>query len=302
MQMIWTGLLLAMTVLYSAVMSGGVSFTAPCYDDSVTVRLEERGEVRELSLQEYLTDVVLQEMPASFEEEALKAQCVAARTFTMRCVTEGGKHENADVCGDPACCQCYLDEEEGRGIYGADYEACREKVRSAVLATDGQVLTYDGALIEAAYFSSTGGSTESALAVWGGDVSYLRPVSSPEEPRISEVSLPFSAFRDMLPLSDLDGSPSAWFGSMTRTEGGAVETMVIGGKTYSGTELRRIFSLKSARFTAAVTDENVVFEVTGSGHGVGMSQYGANTMAQNGSSYRQILLHYYSGTELKELY
>jgi len=173
---------------------------------------------------------------------------------------------------------------------------------NAVIATDGQVLTYEGNLIEAAYFSSTGGSTESAVTVWGGDVSYLRSVPSPEEPRRTECSLTLNEFREKLPSSEFQDDPSGWFGEVIHTEGGAVDTMVIGGVSYTGTELRRIFSLKSSRFSVAVTEDHVIFEVIGSGHGVGMSQYGANTMAAQGSSYREILLHYYSGAELKELY
>ena len=303
MQTIYAGILLAVTLFYTAVTVGNVPLEEPAYyDETVTVYLETEDGIRELPLQEYLTDVVLQEMPASFEEEALKAQCVAARTFTMRCMTEGGKHEAADVCGDPGCCQCYLEESEGIAIYGDGYDAAREKVLLAVQATDGQVLTAENALIEAAYFSSTGGSTESAASVWGGEVSYLQPVSSPEAPRITERSCSLEEFRSLLPDSELSGHPAGWFGEIRHTEGGSVEQMVIGGVAYSGTELRRIFSLKSARFTVSLTETSVEFEVVGSGHGVGMSQYGANEMAKQGSTYREILMHYYTGAELKELY
>ena len=303
MQTIYMGILLAVTLFYTAITAGNVPLEEPAYyDETVTVLLETESGVLELSMQQYLTDVVLQEMPASFEEEALKAQCVAARTLTMRCMTEGGKHENADVCGNSACCQCYLEENEGRTLYGDGYDAAREKVLLAVQVTDGQVMTSGGALIEAAYFSSTGGSTESAASVWGGEVSYLQPVSSPEEPRVTERSVSFGEFRQLLPSSALSAHPAGWFGEISHTEGGAVESMVIGGVRYSGSELRRIFSLKSARFTVSVTENTVEFEVTGSGHGVGMSQYGANEMAKRGCSYRQILLHYYTGAELKELY
>ena len=303
MQTIYAGILLAVTLFYTAVTAGNVPLEEPAYyDETVTVYLETERGIRELPLQEYLTDVVLQEMPASFEEEALKAQCVAARTFTMRCMTEGGKHEGADVCGDPGCCQCYLEESEGIAIYGDGYAAAREKVLLAVQATDGQVMTAEDALIEAAYFSSTGGSTESAAAVWGGEVSYLQPVSSPEAPRITERSCSLEEFRSLLPDSELSDHPAGWFGEIRHTEGGSVEQMVIGGVAYSGTELRRIFSLKSARFTVSLTESTVEFEVVGSGHGVGMSQYGANEMAKQGSTYREILLHYYTGAELKELY
>lgn len=113
----------------------------------------------------------------------------------MERIYEGGRHEDADVCGDSTCCQCYLDEQEGREIYGEGYDAAREKVRAAVEETDGQVITYGDELIEAAYFSNTGGSTESAASVWGGDVPYLQPVSSPETPSVDEVMVNLEDFR-----------------------------------------------------------------------------------------------------------
>ena len=275
---------------------------ADFYDGTVSVRLLEQGEVLALPLHDYLIDVVLQEMPASFETEALKAQDVAARTFTMQRIYGGGSHEDADVCGDPTCCQCYLDEAEGRDLYGEGYAAARDKVRAAVEETDGQVLVYGGELIEAAYFSSTGGSTEAAAAVWGGDVPYLQPVSSPETPRVRVVTVSLTDFRAALPEAALDGEPAAWFGETERTAGGAVAAMTIGGVRYTGGTLRSRFSLPSARFTAAVTADGICFEVTGSGHGVGLSQYGADEMARAGADYRDILLHYYTGAELKELY
>ena len=272
------------------------------YDETIPVRLLDKNGVETLTLHDYLIHVVLQEMPASFEMEALKAQAVAARTFTMERIYEGGRHEEADVCGDSTCCQCYLDEQEGREIYGDGYDAAWEKVKSAVEGTDGQVITYGDELIEAAYFSSTGGSTESAASVWGGDVPYLQPVSSPETPSVEETVVSLADFRAALPEASLEGEPAGWFGEVTYTEGGAVETMVIGGAAYSGTALRSRFSLRSARFTVAVAEEGISFETTGSGHGVGMSQYGADEMAREGSTYQEILTHYYTGAEVKQLY
>ena len=190
----------------------------------------------------------------------------------------------------------------GTAAYGDGYAKARDKVRQAVEETDGMVLVYDGELIEAAYFSSTGGSTEAAAAVWGGDVPYLQPVSSPEEARLTEQAVTLEQFCAALPEADLSGEPASWFGGVTYTAGGAVETMTIGGAAYTGAALRSRFALKSARFTAAVTEDGIAFEVTGSGHGVGMSQYGADAMAEGGSSFRQILEHYYTGAEVQQLY
>ena len=296
MQSLLTGI-----ALVSAVLSLGLGQAASqqtFFDDGITVYLQEESSVEILSLREYLTDVVLQEMPASFETEALKAQCVAARTFTMQRIYNGGIHEGADICGDPGCCQCYLDEEEGREIYGEDYDEARSKVMECVEETDGQVLVYQNTLIEAVYFSSTGDSTESAAAVWGGEVPYLQSVYSPEEHRITEKSVTLNEFRTALPEADLNGEPAGWFGDMTCTDGGAVASVEIGGTVYSGTTLRSRFGLKSARFTVAVTADAIEFEVTGSGHGVGMSQYGAREMALGGAGFDDIICHYYSGVRL----
>lgn len=271
-------------------------------DSTLEVRLLEGEQIERLSLHDYLIGVVLEEMPASFETEALKAQAVAARTFTIRRMYAEGKHEDADVCGNPSCCQCYLDETERYSVYGDGLREAEKRVREAVESTDGQVLTVGEKLIEATYFSSTAGATESAASVWGGEVSYLQSVSSPEEPKMSEISVPFSEFRSAFSGANLSGRPEGWIGAVTYTEGGAVDLIRIGGIWYRGTAVRKLFSLKSAKFTVSVSDNTVIFTVSGSGHGVGMSQYGADTMAKQGIGYREILLHYYTGAELVQLY
>lgn len=290
-----------LTAAILAMPSGAVSVQQPV-DASVPVWLLEQGEILELNLREYLTRVVLQEMPASFEEEALKAQAVAARTFTLQQIYTGSRHEEADLCGESACCQCYMDEQEAREAYGDSYEEALERVSRAVEETDGQVMTFDGDLIEAAFFSSTAGSTECAADVWGGEVAYLQAVDSPEPVSGSETVYTPEEFRALFPELALEGLPETWFGTSQNTEGGAVATVEIGGNTYSGTELRSRLGLRSAKFQIAVQNGRIVFSVSGSGHGVGMSQYGANTMAQQGSDYREILTHYYSGAVLQECY
>lgn len=272
------------------------------YDSKITVRLQDAGEMKELSLHDYLIDVVLQEMPASFESEALKAQAVAARTFTLRSIYCDSQHEDADVCGESVCCQCYMDEQEGRAAYGDRYEESRSKVEEAVSATDGVVLVCDDELIEAVYFSSAGGRTESASAVWGNEVSYLQTVESPEEIRITDFAVDTASFCELLGRDDLSGSPASWFGAVSYTDGGSVDYLEIGGIPYRGTELRSMFGLRSANFCVSVVGDEIHFEVSGSGHGVGMSQYGANEMALQGATYQSILTHYYTGAELKQLY
>lgn len=250
------------------------------------------GTVRMMPLEDYILGVVLGEMPASFEKEALKAQAVVARTYALR----GGKHQNADICTDHTCCQAYCDPK----AYTWGKEAL-QKVRAAVNATAGEVLTYQGKLIEATYFSCSGGKTEDAVAVWGKNVPYLQSVDSPGEEKaanyLKTVSMPADTFSAA--FGGLSGSPSAWIGKITYTNGGGVATIVIGNKTYKGTEVRQKLGLRSTAFAITVVGSSVTITTKGNGHRVGMSQYGADAMALTGSSYADILKHYYPGTILQ---
>ena len=256
------------------------------------------GNLRQMSLEDYLAGVVLAEMPADFDSEALKAQAVVARTYTRRRM-EKGKHGEASVCMDPGCCQgwrspeSYL-EEGGR-------QASIDKVRRAVTDTDGAVLCYDGKLIDATYFSCSGGSTEDAVAVWGQDVPYLQAVESPGEedaPRYSD-SVTFTAAELAGKLGiENRGDPAGWFGEIVYTDGGGVESIAVRGKTFPGTGFRSKLGLRSTAFSVAVEGKNIIITTRGFGHRVGMSQYGAQAMAERGADFQEILSHYYTGTEL----
>lgn len=253
------------------------------------------GAVCEMALENYVLGVVLGEMPASFETEALKAQAVVARTYALR----EKRHQNADICTDHTCCQAYCAPEAYTGGKNA-----LKKVRSAVLATAGEVVTYQGNLIEATYFSCSGGRTEDAVAVWGTDYPYLQAVDSPGEEQAAyytDIQI-FSAseFARLLQLP-LTGDPESWIGTATYTEGGGIHTLTIGGKSFTGTELRSLLGLKSTAFSVAVEDSQILITTRGYGHRVGMSQYGADAMAALGSSWEEILAHYYRGTELTTL-
>ena len=282
--------------------SESISPAPAAYDAAVTLTVLNRsGNLQQMTLEDYLLGVVLAEMPASFEPEALKAQAVVARTYTCKRM-EGGKYDAAAVCMDPGCCQGfrapadYLDE--------GGKQTAVDKVRSAVKSTDGQVLHYDGSLIDATYFSCSGGSTEDAVAVWGQDVPYLRAVDSPGEedaPRFTDsVSFTTSEFAGKLGLSD-QGDPASWFGAVRYTEGGGVDTMVIRGKTFTGPRLRSALGLRSTAFSVSVDGKTITVTTRGFGHRVGMSQYGAQAMARTGSSCAEILAHYYTGAELVRL-
>ncbi len=257
------------------------------------------GTVEELDMDTYLVGVVLAEMPAYFETEALKAQAVVARTYTQKAYTTGGKHGDGSICTQPSCCQAYIAEADYLEKGGTEENI--EKIRSAVNATSGYVLTYEGALIEATYFSCSGGATEDAAAVWGTDYPYLQSVASPGEENAAHytdtVTFTAQEFQNALGVS-LMGELSGWIGDVTYTNGGGVETMVIGGETYKGTRLRSLLGLRSTAFTMTAKDDIITVTTKGYGHRVGMSQYGADAMAVSGSTYTEILAYYYQGTEL----
>ena len=269
---------------------------APEPENTVTIRFGTDDRWENKDLEEYLVGVVLAEMPASFREEALKAQAVVARTYGVRALEGKRKHQEGDICGDSTCCQGYSDPAD----YGGT-AAALQKVRDAVAATAGQVLTYEGELVEATYFSCSGGVTEDAVAVWGTDVPYLQSVASPGEENaayyVDRVEFSPAEFLRKLDLK-LTGDPDTWFGKVAYTAGGGVDTMVIGGKTYKGTEIRKLLGLRSTAFDMDATEEIITVTTRGYGHRVGMSQYGADAMASSGSTYGEILTHYYQGTEL----
>lgn len=268
---------------------------------TVKVRTDD-GRIEEWDMDTYLVGVVLAEMPAQFESEALKAQSVAARTYARKAGITGGKHGDGSVCTQPSCCQAY--RSEGAYLDGGGTMENVEKVRSAVLSTSGQVMTYDGQLIEATYFSCSGGSTEDAAAVWGSDFPYLQAVESPGEENAAY-------FRDAVIFSkrelekklnvSLTGKAESWTGPVTYTDGGGVSSIAIGGTFFAGTEIRTLLGLRSAAFETVPRENALEFITKGYGHRVGMSQYGADAMAVAGSSYEQILTHYYQGAELTRL-
>ena len=263
------------------------------------VKIRSGEGIREMELEEYIAGVVLAEMPASFEAEALKAQSVAARTYTCKAMSTGGKHGDGSICTDSTCCQGYISREDYLQRGGRAEDA--DQVYAASRYTEGAVLRYEGELIEATYFSCSGGETESALAVWGGDIPYLQSVSSPGEEgsAVYEQTLTFAPeeFAEALGLT-LTGSPTDWVTITTYTDGGGVAEMTVGGKVYSGTTLRRLLGLRSTAFILKAEESRITITTRGYGHRVGMSQYGADAMAAAGCSYREILEHYYPGTEL----
>lgn len=270
---------------------------------SVTVLCGD--EPVKMTVRQYLVGVVAAEMPVSFEPEALKAQAVAARSYLQRFLAEP-KHENADICASSQCCQAYLSESKLKEKWGKSFGAYIEKIRSAVSATDGEYLSYGGKAALTAFHSSSAGVTENSGAIWS-ELPYLKSVDSPETADgvpnyISTLTLADIDFRDTIlylkPEADMTGEADTWVSKIERNSSGRVQSATIGKVKFTGAQLRKLFSLRSTAFELKHENGQFTFTVTGYGHGIGMSQYGANTMAKSGSSYKEILEHYYPGTTL----
>ena len=278
-------------------------------DGGVMLRVLDGDTVKEMDLGTYLVGVVRAEMPASFELEALKAQAVAARTYTLYKIRTGGNHgDDADICTDSTCCQAYIAEDQARANWGDDADENEEKIEAAVHDTDGETILYGGAPILAVFHSSSAGQTRAAGEVWVSDLPYLQAVDSPEPgdaiPNYySRAEFTAEEFREKvaaaLPEADLSGEMDGWLQNAVTDAAGSVETVEVGGVTVKGSTVRSILGLRSACFEWEVQGEKLVFFVTGFGHGVGMSQYGANQMAAEGADYREILTHYYTGVTVE---
>ena len=273
--------------------------------------LQPDGTVEELTMVDYLFGVVAAEMPAAFEEEALKAQACAARTYTVvRQASAHAAHPQADVCTDSGCCQAYVERQAAETRWGISAGTYSAKISQAVADTDGLGILYQGAPIQAVFFSSAPGQTADAVAVWGSQVDYLTGVDSPEGEEVPNYHTQVDktaqevrqAVLDAYPGADLSGDPSGWFGQADRDAGGTVRSIPLGGVTLTGGQVRSLFALRSAAFTVAWDGSKFTFSVTGYGHGVGMSQYGANAMAKEGSSFRDILTWYYTGAQVDDLW
>ncbi len=278
-------------------------------DDDHLVNVYMNGEICEMPLGEYLMGVVSCEMPASYDLEALKAQAMAARTYTAYKLEKGGcdKSDDADICTDPSHCQAYGDEKFLREKWGADYEMYAEKIEESVRSTDGKVITYDGRLIQALYTASCGGVTEDAQNVFGNALPYLVSVESAdgdEKEKVYTYSIEDYAARLTSYNNNINISPST---AKTRTEkpvrydSGRVEYVRISGIEVSGGTMRKIFSLPSTMFTIKFNGNDVIFTCKGYGHGVGLSQVGADGYAKKGLTAEKIVAHYYTGTAIESI-
>lgn len=283
---------------------------------AISVYFANENKVKEIELEEYLAGVLAGEMPPTNHNEALKAQAVAARSYILSRVADfmsgniQDSHNGAMVCTDYKHCKAWKSIEEVKKGWDArfadDYEA---KIRNAVAQTSGEYMMYDSKVVKAYFYAISSGRTENVSEVWGASLPYLKSVASREDVGSdgyeSMSTYPKDLFVQKLRTvySDIEISDtSKMVGSISRTEGGSVSVIEIGGKEFKGEQIREIFDLRSANFELSAEGDKITFRVWGYGHGVGMSQNGANVMANEGKSYIEILKHYYSGVSIVNLY
>ena len=267
-------------------------------DNNIYVNVRRNnGNIEKYELEEYIIGVVGAEMPASFNKEALKAQSVVARTYALKSIKN-----NKQLTTDNST-QNFKDNNELKKMWGSSYNTYYNKIKSAVLETKGLYLSYNNDYVDAVYHSTSNGNTEDAVYVWGNSVPYLKSVSSEYDNTNknynSSITLTYNEISNKLKNS-IDSNTK--FNIISKTSGNRVKEIEINGTTYSGIEFRKLLNLRSADFSIENNGANVVISTNGYGHGVGMSQYGANGMANNGSSYTDILLHYYTGVSIKNIY
>lgn len=253
------------------------------------------GSVITIDLEEYVIGVVAAEMPASFNTEALKAQSVLARTYALK-AKDSGK-----TLTDTVSTQSYIDTNQMQNKWGSNYSTYYNKIKNAVNATSGQYLTYNGTYIEAMYHSTNNGKTESSLDVFGNYYPYLVSVTSPYDKSASSylrtISMDLNTISSKLGISL---TPDSIIEIISYTDGSNIGQINIAGSTFTGKQVREALGLRSSDFDISINDTTANITTRGFGHGVGMSQYGANGMANDGYEYQNILSHYYPGTTLKK--
>lgn len=287
----------------------GTIYSEPYTPASAQFNLEEirvliDGTVTNFSTRDYLFGVIAAEMPALYEAEALKAQTIAAYTFALYRV-QGNKSKDYDITSDGETAQCFITRDEAAKRWGDKANEYTKKIDDCIAAVAGEWLSYNNQPIFAAYHAISPGVTNNCKDVWGEDIPYLKSVESVgdrlSEGYLSEVTLSADEVSQKLKsISETTVEPSAFFTNANTSETGFVKSVDFCGKTVSGSQLRDLLGLRSSNFTIDYADKVFKFTVTGYGHGVGMSQTGANYMAKQGKTYKEILLHYYSGAALQK--
>jgi stage II sporulation protein D len=267
---------------------------------SVAVMRTQADVVEDIPLENYIVGVVAAEMHPDFEMEALKAQALAARTYAVSHLL-GDKEEDYDVT-DTIQHQVYRNKEELKKQWGSNFDENMKKIEAAVKATEGEIITYENHPIMPAYFSMSNGYTENSEDYWENEVPYLRSVPSPwelENPKlVDQETFTHQELEELLQIT-LDGASDEYF--ITRNESGRVNEFKLNDHTFTGREIRDALGLRSSDFSVKENNDHFIFTTKGYGHGIGMSQYGADAMAQEGKTYEEIVKYYYQDVEINSL-
>lgn len=272
-------------------------------ESSKKINVNHNGNIVSMDMEEYLVNVVAGEVYPTFLKEAIKAQAVAARTYLVYKMEHGGCANGGDICTESSHCQAYKTNEDMLKSWGENYEEYYTLIQDAVYSTKGEIITYESKPICALYHSLSYGKTEDSVAVFGGTQPYLISVSSPVSEEFQAVTQSF------LKEDFLNKVNEAFSLNLTEinikiisyTSAGRVSTLKLGEKSVKATALRKALGLRSTDFTFEKTKDGITFFTKGYGHGVGLSQFGANELAKDGKTYHEILTHYYSGTNIQKL-
>ena len=274
------------------------------YINNLTIRIKrsQSGVIEQVPLEEYIVGVVSGEVPISFEMDALKAQAVAARSYVLKQL-EYNKNKDYDVV-DTVMNQVYLDSDQLKNRWGNDYESYLNKAKRAVLETKGEYLDCNGSVVEALFFSTSTGYTENSGEIFPTQQPYLKSVASLWDADVSPVYNDYFYFslNDFYRLLGVSYSDTVSVEVLNTTSTGRVKQIKINGKIFNGDQIQYLLGLRSTFFTISQNGNNITINTKGYGHGVGMSQYGAQGMALNGYSYEEILKYYYQGVEIKKIY
>ena len=277
-------------------------------DDTISVFMTDDNETEVMDMRDYIIGAVSAEVPASYHKESIKAQALAAVTFAEY-RKKNGSNENiggADISDDSSVHQGYMTKAQMQEKWGDAFDTYYQKISDAVDEVLDKIIIYDGEPIMAAYHAISSGKTESAANVWGEDVAYLQTVDSrwdKDSSRYSsEVIYSASELRKLLENvsgADFRSDESDWIKIKSTSDAGTVLEAEVCGVEMTGMEMRKLLSLRSPVFETEYTDGEFVFTVSGYGHGVGMSQNGADSMAQEGYTYDEIIAHYYPGAVIE---
>lgn len=274
--------------------------------DKIKVYFTKKDKTEKIDLNEYITGVVCAEISPNYEENAIMAQAIASRTYAIYMLENGG-YDKADISDDYSIHQGYLSKEDLKEKWKDNFDTYYKKIEDAVLKVQNKAITYNGEIIKPAFFALCGGKTENAKDIWGGDVPYLKSVSSVGDELCSSLSSTvtysideFKKLCGKLQKCNLSSDETKWVGEIKKTASGAVKEITIGENEYSAYTVQKVFSIKSNNFNLKYDNQKFIFSVIGNGHGVGMSQYGADYMARQGSSYEEILKHYYTDVEIAD--